>query len=61
MTELLTALALALFMEGAVWALFPGSMKKAMLHVLAQPTSSLRIAGVAVALVAVGAVWLLRP
>lgn len=61
MTDLLTALALALFMEGAVWALFPGTMKKAMLQVMAQPSSTLRLTGVAVAAVAVGAVWLLRP
>jgi len=61
MTELLTALALALFLEGAVWALFPGAMKKAMLHVLGQPSSTLRLTGLAVAAVAVGAVWLLRP
>jgi len=60
MNDLLTALALALFLEGAVWALFPGAMKRAMLHVMAQPPATLRMTGIAVAAVAVVAVWLLR-
>lgn len=60
MTDLLTALALALFLEGAMWALFPNGMKKAMLHVMAQPPSVLRRTGLAVAAFAVAMVWLLR-
>ncbi len=60
MTDLVTALAIALFLEGAAWALFPGVMKKAMLHVLSQPLSVVRTVGLAVALVAVFGVWLLR-
>ena len=60
MTDLLTALAIALFLEGAAWTLFPGAMKKAMLHVMAQPLSVVRKTGLAVALVAVAAVWFLR-
>jgi len=60
MIDLLTAIAVALFLEGAAYALFPNAMKKAMLQMLAQPVATLRIAGVLVALAAVTAVWLLR-
>lgn len=60
MTELLTAIALALFLEGAAYALFPNAMKKAMLHVMAQPVSVLRRTGLAVAALAVAGIWLLR-
>ena len=60
MIDLLTAVAIALFLEGAAYALFPEAMKKAMLHVLAQPASVLRRGGLAVAATAVAAVWLLR-
>lgn len=60
MTDLVAALAIAMFLEGAAWALFPGAMKKAMLHVLSQPLSIVRTVGLVVALVAVFAVWLLR-
>lgn len=60
MSDLLTAVAIALFLEGAAYALFPRAMKKALLHVLAQPLSSLRLTGMVVAVAAVVAVWLLR-
>ncbi len=60
MTDLAVALAIAMFLEGVAWALFPGTMKKAMVHVLAQPLSTVRTVGLLVALAAVTAVWLLR-
>jgi len=60
MNDLLTALAIALFIEGAAYALFPHAMKKAMLQVLAQPASTVRSVGLAVALTAVVLVWFLR-
>ncbi len=60
MTDLLTALALAMAIEGALYALFPDAMKKAMLHLLEQPRGILRAAGVAAAVVGVGIVWLVR-
>ncbi len=60
MSDLLTAVAIALFLEGAAYALFPRAMKKALLHILAQPLSSLRLTGMVVAAIAVAAVWLLR-
>ncbi len=60
MTDLLTALALAMAIEGALYALFPGGMKKMMEHALAQPQSSLRTAGMTAAVIGVGIVWLVR-
>ncbi len=60
MNDLLSAVAIALFLEGAAYALFPDAMKRAMLHVLAQPPSTLRLTGLVVAASAVAAVWLLR-
>lgn len=60
MTDLLTALALALVIEGALYALFPEAMRRFMVQVLAQPESLLRGAGVVAALVGIGAIWLLR-
>ena len=60
MSDLITALALAVAIEGALYALFPEGMKKMMLHALAQPPSHLRTAGVAAAAVGVAIVWLVR-
>ena len=60
MSDLLTALALALVIEGALYALFPGAMKKMLVQVLAQPESHMRTAGLAAALVGVAIVWVIR-
>ncbi len=60
LTDLLTALALALAIEGAIYALFPEAMKRFMVQVLDQPTAALRIAGIAAAVLGVGFVWLIR-
>ncbi len=60
MTDLLTALALAVAIEGALYALFPDAMKKMMLHVLAQPISQLRTVGLVAAVAGVSVVWLVR-
>ena len=60
MSDLLTALALALAIEGTLYALFPEAMQRAMLYVLDQPRGSLRTAGVAAAALGVGIVWLVR-
>ncbi len=57
---LLTALALAIAIEGALYALFPEAMKKFMLQVLEQPDNLLRTAGVTAAIVGVAFVWLIR-
>jgi uncharacterized protein YjeT (DUF2065 family) len=60
MADLLTALGLAIALEGAAYALFPGAMKKMLLQVLAQHTGHLRTAGLAAAVLGVGVIWLVR-
>lgn len=60
MADLLTALGLALALEGVAYALFPGAMKKMLLQVLAQPSSHLRNAGLVAAALGVGLIWLVR-
>ena len=60
MGDFLTAIGLAVAIEGAVYALFPDGMKKMMMQVLAQPSASLRIAGVVAASAGVALVWWVR-
>ena len=60
MTAILTAMALAIAIEGALYALFPDAMKKFMLQVLEQPDSMLRKAGLTAAILGVTFVWLIR-
>ena len=60
MSDLLTALALAVALEGIIYALFPEGMKRVMAVAIEQPSSSLRLAGLAAAGLGVGAVWLIR-
>lgn len=60
LTDLLTALALVLVIEGVVYSLFPDGMKRLMVQVLELSPSDLRIAGLIAATLGVGFVWLLR-
>ena len=60
MIAFLTALGLAIVIEGVCYALFPDAMKKMMLSVLEQPSSDLRMFGVTAAIVGVGIIWLIR-
>ena len=60
MTDLITALGLVLTIEGALYALFPDTMKRLMASVQLQPDNQLRIAGVAAACLGVGLAWLVR-
>ena len=60
MTDLLAALAIAIFIEGAAFALFPQALKNAMAHALAQPVTVLRTAGLIAALAAVALLWIVR-
>ncbi len=59
-TDLLAAVAVVLFVEGAAHALFPRAMKRAMARVLALPSSALRHAGLGVAVGAVLLLWIVR-
>ncbi len=56
---LLTALALAVTLEGIVYALFPDAMKKMMARVMEQPSGNLRAAGLFAATSGVFVLWLL--
>jgi len=58
--QVLTALALILVIEGAVYALFPEMMQRAMAIALELPPSSLRAGGLVAAITGVVLVWLLR-
>lgn len=58
MILLLKAIGLALALEGALYALFPAAMKRAMSLVLSQSAEQLRYAGLAGATLGVGLVWL---
>ena len=60
MSELLTALALAVALEGVIYALFPESMRRFMQHVMEMSDNSLRIAGVFAAIVGVAAIAVIR-
>ena len=60
MEDLLAALGLAMVIEGVVYALFPDGMRRMVVQVLAQPTSAVRLAGVVLAVLGVGVVWLVR-
>lgn len=60
MRDLFTALALAVALEGIAYALFPEGMKRMMAIAMEQPSSNLRLAGLSLAILAVGLVWLIR-
>lgn len=60
MRDLLTALALALAIEGVLYALFPGGMKKMLAQIMDQPETHIRTAGLAAAVVGVALVWVIR-
>jgi len=55
-----TALALAVVIEGVVYALAPGAMQRLNAQVSIMPASALRLAGLAAACVGVAVVWLIR-
>jgi uncharacterized protein YjeT (DUF2065 family) len=58
--DFLTALALILVIEGIVYALLPEAMKRLALRTARTPPQSLRLGGLAAAVIGVVAVWLLR-
>jgi len=60
MLDLLTALALAIALEGIAYALFPDGMKRMMAMALEMPSATLRTAGLTAAVLGVGVVWLIR-
>ena len=60
-TILIIALGGALLLEGSVYALFPGAMKKVMQEMQSLPENQLRIAGIVAAIVGVVLIYLLMP
>ena len=56
----MTALALAVALEGVIYALFPESMRRFMQHVMEMSDNSLRVAGVFAAIVGVAAIAVIR-
>lgn len=60
MRDFLTALGLALVIEGVAYALFPGAMQRMMAQVLTLPPPLLRVFGLVAAISGVLAVWLVR-
>ncbi|MEO5372766.1 MAG: DUF2065 domain-containing protein [Alphaproteobacteria bacterium] len=60
MTDLLTAFALVLVIEGVTWALMPEVMRRTVMRMATLPGDRLRFAGLALAAAGVGLVWLVR-
>lgn len=60
MTDLMTALALVLVIEGLAWAAFPEAMKRMMAQVLVMPPDLLRGIGLFMAVLGLGGVWLAK-
>lgn len=60
MTDLWTALALILVIEGALYCLFPTVMRQALTRVLAASDNHLRMLGLIAAVLGAGLVWLIR-
>ncbi len=60
MVDLITALGLAITIEGIAYALFPDGMKKIMAQVLTLPSGNIRAAGLAAAAAGIFILWLVR-
>jgi hypothetical protein len=60
MIDLASALALAIVIEGILYALFPNGMKRMMASIFEMPSSNLRGAGLIAAVLGVGLIWLIR-
>ena len=60
MSDLVVALALAVAIEGALYALFPDGMRRTMKLVLAQPADRVRMVGLIAAAAGVCVIWLVR-
>lgn len=60
MTELLAALALAIVIEGLLYAAFPDQMKKMLASILSMPASTIRAGALACAAVGLVLLWFVR-
>jgi uncharacterized protein YjeT (DUF2065 family) len=57
---LLVGLGLALFLEGAAYAIMPESFKKLLVAAAGQPAAKLRIMGLTLAALGVAMIWMVR-
>jgi uncharacterized protein YjeT (DUF2065 family) len=60
MSEFIVAIGLVLVIEGLVFAGFPAAAKRLVASALESPDTSLRIAGIASALIGLMLIWLVR-
>jgi uncharacterized protein YjeT (DUF2065 family) len=60
MPDFVAALGLVLVIEGLLYAVVPGQMKRMMVQMLAVSDESLRLVGVAALAAGVGLVWLVQ-
>jgi len=60
MADFIVAIGLVLVIEGLIFAASPQAAKNAMAHVLESPDGTLRIVGIASAILGVIMVWLVR-
>lgn len=60
MAEFLIAVAMAIAIEGMLYALFPQGMRRMMAIVLTYAPEKLRLFGLMMAMVGVGLVWLIK-
>ncbi len=60
MAEFVVALGLVFVIEGLIFAAFPGFAKRLAASALESPEMSLRIAGIASAILGVVLIWLMR-
>lgn len=60
LVELFSALGLVLAIEGALYAAFPGFMKRALAALVVQPEQGLRFAGMFSLIAGVLIVWMVR-
>ena len=56
----MTAVGLLLVIEGAVYTLFPSGMQRMMAQALTLPPSTLRLGGLAFAVIGFSIVWFVR-
>lgn len=60
MTDFLAALGLVFVIEGLIFAAFPGAAKRAVASVLESPEMTLRLVGIASAVIGLIVVWMAR-
>ena len=60
MSDFLAALALAIVIEGLLYAAFPEQMKRALATVLGQPAATIRVVALACAAAGLALLWFVR-